>query len=271
MAQQHLQHHAALAAAAAAAAGLSSSSSGPPQVAGPTSSSATSGGASLHEFSIFVGDLAPNLREEDLVAQFLRPPITKSAKIMTDPVTGVSRGFGFVRFSSESDSLRALVEMQGVYVAPLDGQSGGRPLRVCPATPKNKSPAGGQGYEAELAARTGGGYHGAGGARGFAPGQPGAGFGGAHPRPDPALDPNNTTVFVGGLSSLISEDTLRTFFVPFGEISYVKIPPGKGCGFVQFVRKIDAERAIERMQGFPIGGGRIRLSWGRSQGDKAAA
>ncbi|CED83770.1 FOG: RRM domain [Phaffia rhodozyma] len=76
---------------------------------------------------------------------------------------------------------------------------------------------------------------------------------------------STSTVFVGGLSSLISEETLKTFFVPFGEITYVKIPPGKGCGFVQFVRKADAERAIDRMQGFPIGGGRIRLSWGRSQ------
>jgi hypothetical protein len=34
-------------------------------------------------------------------------------------------------------------------------------------------------------------------------------------------DPYNTTVFVGGLSPLISEETLRTFFVPFGEIHYV--------------------------------------------------
>ena len=34
---------------------------------------------------------------------------------------------------------------------------------------------------------------------------------------------------------------------------------------MQFVRKADAERAIEKMQGFPIGGSRIRLSWGRSQ------
>ena len=31
------------------------------------------------------------------------------------------------------------------------------------------------------------------------------------------------------------------------------------------MRKPDAERAIEKMQGFPIGGSRIRLSWGRSQ------
>lgn len=36
-------------------------------------------------------------------------------------------------------------------------------------------------------------------------------------------DPYNTTVFVGGLSPLISEDTLRTFFAPFGEIHYVGV------------------------------------------------
>jgi hypothetical protein len=99
-----------------------------------------------------------------------------------------------------------------------------------------------------------------------------------------STDPYNTTVFVGGLSPLIGEDTLRSFFTPFGEIHYVsicaqsvylflnnflfeqvKVPVGKHCGFVQFVRKADAERAIESMQGFPIGGSRIRLSWGRSQ------
>ena len=36
-----------------------------------------------------------------------------------------------------------------------------------------------------------------------------------------STDPYNTTVFVGGLSPLISEDTLRTFFAPFGDIHYV--------------------------------------------------
>jgi len=98
-----------------------------------------------------------------------------------------------------------------------------------------------------------------------------------------STDPYNTTVFVGGLSPLISEETLRTFFAPFGDIHYVcaflciarvcakniihqvKVPGGKNCGFVQFVRKADAEMAIKKMQGFPIGGSRIRLSWGRSQ------
>lgn len=66
-------------------------------------------------------------------------------------------------------------------------------------------------------------------------------------------DPNNTTVFVGGLSGVSSEDELRSCFAMFGEITYVKIPPGKGCGFVQFVHRQSAEMAISQMNGFQIG------------------
>ena len=36
-------------------------------------------------------------------------------------------------------------------------------------------------------------------------------------------DPYNTTVFVGGLSPLIGEETLRSFFKPFGDIHYVSV------------------------------------------------
>lgn len=62
---------------------------------------------------------------------------------------------------------------------------------------------------------------------------------------------------------------MQSFFHHFGEITYCKIPTGKGCGFVQFVRRADAELAIAKMNDFPIHGkSRIRLSWGRSQGDK---
>ena len=77
---------------------------------------ATIGGAQQQypkEYSIFVGDLAPETSNSDLVAvfrnpvlglrndrepKFIRPFLScKSAKIMLDPVTGVSRGYGFVR------------------------------------------------------------------------------------------------------------------------------------------------------------------------------
>ncbi|GMG51804.1 unnamed protein product [Ambrosiozyma monospora] len=55
-----------------------------------------------------------------------------------------------------------------------------------------------------------------------------------------------------------------TLFEQFGQIIHVKVPPGKGCGFVKFTRRENAEQAIAGMQGFIIGGSRIRLSWGRS-------
>lgn len=44
-------------------------------------------------------------------------------------------------------------------------------------------------------------------------------------------------IFVGGLDSDVSDDDLRQPFSQFGEIISVKIPPGKGCGFVQFVNR----------------------------------
>ncbi|KAL4880084.1 hypothetical protein BJY04DRAFT_219614 [Aspergillus karnatakaensis] len=84
-------------------------------------------------------------------------------------------------------------------------------------------------------------------------------------------DPNNTTVFVGGLSGYVTEDELRSFFQGFGEITYVKISPGKGCAFVQFVQRHAAEMAINQRQGYPIGNSRVRLSWGRSQNNSGPA
>jgi len=216
------------------------------------------------EYSIFVGDLGPEVNEYVLVSLFQsRFPSCKSAKIMTDPLSGMSRGYGFVRFSDESDQQRALSEMQGVYC-------GNRPMRISTATPKNKggpSNMGGMGMP--------GGNHG-----GSPMGYPGPGpmgyppMGGNYGAPQPMnqfTDPNNTTVFVGGLSGYVTEDELRSFFQGFGEITYVKIPPGKGCGFVQFVQRHAAEMAINQMQGYPIGNSRVRLSWGRSQNNSGPA
>ncbi len=238
------------------------------------------------EYSIFVGDLGHEVNEFVLVALFqARFASCKSAKIMTDQQTGQSRGYGFVRFSDEQDQQRALVEMQGVYC-------GNRPMRVSPATPKNRRvthapsstshrsdpPFSGQqggtqfqqfsGHQMTQPPQLHGGM-----SQPWVQQQPGYGYpqgqGAATPFNPLAMnqftDPNNTTVFVGGLSGYVTEDELRSFFQGFGEITYVKIPPGKGCGFVQFVHRHAAEMAINQMQGYPIGNSRVRLSWGRYQ------
>ncbi|CAO3610847.1 unnamed protein product [Cunninghamella blakesleeana] len=185
------------------------------------------------EYSLFVGDLSSDVDETYLLAVFRqRYPSCHSAKVMTDPISGASRGYGFVRFHDQQEQQDALVKMNGVYC-------GHRPVRISLATPKSTSHA--RYYQLALQA--------------------------------PALiqqptDPSNTTVFVGGLSTPVSEEELRLYFSPFGEVTYVKIPPGKGCGFVQYVSRASAELAIEKMNGFQIGQSRIRLSWGRSQNDK---
>jgi len=76
-------------------------------------------------------------------------------------------------------------------------------------------------------------------------------------------DPSNTTVFIGGLNIPFTEKQMFDLFSKFGSISYVKIPQGKNCGFVQYFLRQSAEMAIIEMQGYDIGGGcKIRVSWG---------
>ncbi|KAK4555870.1 hypothetical protein LTR86_007090 [Recurvomyces mirabilis] len=219
------------------------------------------------EYSIFVGDLGPEVNEYVLMSLFQNKfNSCKSAKIMSDPISGMSRGYGFVRFSDETDQQNALREMQGVYC-------GNRPMRISTATPKNKAGAGGPGGPGGPGGMGGGmpGQQGGPGMGMYSMGAPPMGYYGAPQPMNQFTDPNNTTVFVGGLSGYVTEDELRSFFQGFGEITYVKIPPGKGCGFVQFVHRHAAEMAINQMQGYPIGNSRVRLSWGRSQNNSGPA
>lgn len=96
---------------------------------------------------------------------------------------------------------------------------------------------------------------------------PSAGMPGTHPA---ELDPTNTTLFIGGLSAGVTEEQLRAIFVRYGDVVYTKIPQGKGCGFVQFVNRSDAEAAMAEMNGQVIGSSAIRISWGRSTSRAAA-
>lgn len=83
-------------------------------------------------FSIFVGDLDPNITDDKLEDFFLKKyRSVKGGKVMYDD-QGDSRGYGFVRFSDETEQKRALIEMQGA------AGLGGRAIKVSQATPKNK-------------------------------------------------------------------------------------------------------------------------------------
>lgn len=84
------------------------------------------------EYSIFVGDLTDDVDDFNLYETFQkRYPSCKGAKVVLGN-GGVSRGFGFVRFSNQGEQMGALREMQNF------GGLGGRPIRVSGATPRKE-------------------------------------------------------------------------------------------------------------------------------------
>ncbi|XVF19264.1 hypothetical protein REPUB_Repub11eG0094900 [Reevesia pubescens] len=191
------------------------------------------------EHSIFVGDLAPDVTDYLLQETFrAHYPSVRGAKVVTDPNTGRSKGYGFVKFSDEIERNRAMTEMNGVYCST-------RAMRISAATPKKTT-----GFQQQYAI-----------AKAVYPAP-------AYTTPMQVLPPDNdntnTTIFVGNLDPNVTEDELKQFFSPLGEIVYVKIPASKGCGFVQFATRTSAEEAIQRMQGQMIGQQVVRISWGRS-------
>lgn len=84
--------------------------------------------------------------------------------------------------------------------------------------------------------------------------------GGAPPAP-----PNDSvsTVFIGGLDPLITQDMIRNVFAPYGAIMNIKIPNGKSCAFVDFETQDSAARAIAENQKLTLGRNEVRLSWGK--------
>mmetsp|Transcript_16706 Transcript_16706/g.54385 ORF Transcript_16706/g.54385 Transcript_16706/m.54385 type:complete len:490 (+) Transcript_16706:51-1520(+) len=194
----------------------------------------------LNENSVFVGDLDYAITEAELLEAFRKryPKSAVSAKIIVDQATQHSKGFGFVRFSSAGDRDRAIQEMHGQVL-------GDRPIRVTHASSREE--------------------------RGLAPNP-------AHVQssnfPKSSYDPSryampkateegeNTCVFVGGLDESVTPEMLRHHFGLLGDIAYIRIPPGRGCGFVGFVHRKNAEAAISTLQGLRINGYKVRLSWG---------
>jgi len=108
---------------------------------------------------LFVGNLSFNTTENDLQEAFAAHGSVVEANLMMDRMTGRSRGFAFVTYSSPEEAQKAIQAMHG---AQLDG----RALTVNIARPKEERPAGGgggsRGPRREFGGGSGGGYGGGG-------------------------------------------------------------------------------------------------------------
>lgn len=89
--------------------------------------------ANEREFSVWVGDLSPEVDDYNLYRVFSNKYSSiKTAKVILDS-SGFSKGYGFVRFGLEEEQKSALYEMNG-YIG-----LGSKPLKICNAVPKPKS------------------------------------------------------------------------------------------------------------------------------------
>lgn len=87
---------------------------------------------------LYVGGLSYGTTEESLNNYFSQAGSVASAQIMSDKMTGRSRGFGFVTMGSDDEAQNA--------VSMLDGKEfEGRTLKVNEARPMTERPMGGGG------------------------------------------------------------------------------------------------------------------------------
>jgi RNA recognition motif. (a.k.a. RRM, RBD, or RNP domain) len=78
------------------------------------------------------------------------------------------------------------------------------------------------------------------------------------------VDESNTTLFIGNLAQSVSQAELSQLFMAYGALAHVHVPPGKGFGFVQFIQRAPAQRALDSAQGYALHGQPMRISWGRN-------
>jgi RNA recognition motif-containing protein len=108
---------------------------------------------------LYVGNLSYQVDSSELEQMFSQHGTVSSAEVVSDRMTGRSKGFGFVEMGTDDEAQAA--------IAALNGQDhGGRALTVNEAKPREERPRGG-----------GGGYGGGGGGGGYGGGG-GGGYGG---------------------------------------------------------------------------------------------
>lgn len=110
--------------------------------------------------NIYVGNLAPEVTDEDLRAAFAAVGQVDSATVIKDKYSGESRGFGFVEMPDKSEAQTAISDLNGKELK-------GRTLSVNEARPRAQRGGDRGGGRGGSGGRGGGG--GRGGRRGGGP------------------------------------------------------------------------------------------------------
>uniref|UniRef100_A0A7E4ZSI1 Nucleolysin TIA-1/TIAR n=1 Tax=Panagrellus redivivus TaxID=6233 RepID=A0A7E4ZSI1_PANRE len=194
-------------------------------------------------FHVFVGDLSPEVDQKVLQDAFAPFGAISDVKVIRDPNTQKSKGYGFVSYPRREEAERAIEQMNGQWL-------GRRTIRTNWATRKPVDGEGGAPSGGSRAAN-GGGHHGY----------------SNRPTFDELMTQttrDNTSVYVGNVPASASEDDLRALFRRFGNIVDIRHFKVQGYSFVKFEQKEAACRAIIEMNHAEFMGQVLKCSWGKS-------
>ncbi|XP_045525953.1 nucleolysin TIA-1 isoform X1 [Pieris brassicae] len=185
----------------------------------------------LEHYHIFVGDLSPEIETQSLRDAFAPFGEISDCRVVRDPQTLKSKGYGFVSFLKKSEAESAITAMNGQWL-------GSRSIRTNWATRKPPAP------KNELNSKP-------------------LTFDEVYNQ----SSPTNCTVYCGGLTTGLSEELIQKTFQPFGTIQEIRVFKDKGYAFIRFSTKESATHAIVAVHNTDINGQPVKCSWGKESGD----
>ncbi|KAK3589719.1 hypothetical protein CHS0354_021041 [Potamilus streckersoni] len=182
-------------------------------------------------YHVFVGDLSPDIETHLLRDAFKVFGEISDCKIIRDPQTLKSKGYGFVSFVNKVDAENAMNNMNGQWL-------GSRPIRTNWATRKPPAPPTRENIK-QL----------------------------SYDEVYNQASPTNCTVYCGGLSSGLAEELMRKIFGSYGNIKEVRVFKDKGYAFIRFDSKESAANAIVGVNGTTVNDQTVKCSWGKESND----
>lgn len=182
-------------------------------------------------YHIFVGDLSPEIETQTLREAFSPFGEISDCRVVRDPATLKSKGYGFVSFTKKIEAENAIALMNGQWL-------GSRSIRTNWATRKPPT------------------------SRNDANAKP-LTFDEVYNQ----SSPTNCTVYCGGITNGLSEELLQKTFSSFGCIQEIRIFKDKGYAFIRFSTKESAAHAIVAIHNSDVNGHTVKCSWGKESGD----
>ncbi|XP_019867942.2 cytotoxic granule associated RNA binding protein TIA1 isoform X2 [Aethina tumida] len=187
--------------------------------------------AKAEHHHIFVGDLSPEIETQTLRDAFAAFGEISDCRVVRDPQTLKSKGYGFVSFIKKNEAESAIAAMNGQWL-------GSRSIRTNWATRKPPVP------KAEVSTKP-------------------LTFDEVYNQ----SSPTNCTVYCGGITNGLTEELMQKTFAPFGTIQEIRVFKEKGYAFVRFSTKESATHAIVAVHNTDINGQMVKCSWGKESGD----